>query len=91
MVQRKTINQDAKVGNEDLTATFQFIKTDIDGYGAAINELAFALHIKHDDGSSGYGRVVVDDILIGGERSDLNSLLVKLRDAVLSQLGYIDV
>lgn len=91
MVKRKTTNQDAKVGNEDLTATFQFRTTSIDGYGEDIKELTFSLVIKHDTGPSGYGRVIVDDELTGGERSGLNSLLVKLRDAVLLQQGYIDV
>ena len=91
MAKQKTINIEAKVGNEDLTATIQFIKTDVDGYGAPIKELAFALHISHTNGENGYGRVIVDDVLTAQERSDLNPLLVKLRDAVLAQEGYIDV
>jgi len=91
MTKQKTINQQAKVGNDDLMATFQFIKTDVDGYGAPIKELGFALNIEHDIGPSGYGRVIVDDVLTGGERTSLNQLLVKLRDAVLVQQGYIDV
>ncbi len=91
MVKQKTINQQAKVENEDLMATLQFIKTDVDGYGAPIKELSFALHIKHDNGPDGHGRVIVDDALTAGERSSLNSVLVKLRDAVLAQEGYIEV
>lgn len=91
MAKQKTINQQAKIGNEDLTATLQFVKTDVDGYGAPIKELTLALVIEHDNGPNGYGRVIVDDILTTQERSDLNVLLVKLRDAVLVQQGYIDV
>lgn len=91
MAKQKTINQQAKIGNEDLTATFKFIKTDVDGYGVAIKELSFALNIQHDVGPDNHGKVIVDNVLTAQERSDLNSLLIKLRDEVLTQLGYIDV
>ena len=56
MAKQKTINQQAKVGNEDLTATFRFIKTGTDGYGVDTKELAFALHIQHDVGPDGHGK-----------------------------------
>lgn len=91
MAKQKTINQQAKVGNEDLIMTFQFIKTAVDEYGEPIKELTVALHIRHDNGPDGYGRLIVDNAITAGERSNLNSLLVKLRDAILIQEGYIDV
>ena len=91
MARQLTVNEEAKIGNEDLTATLQFTKTGTDGYGADIKELSFALHIKHISGTSSHGRVIVDDVLTAQERSDLNPLLVKLRDAVLVVKGYINV
>lgn len=91
MAKQLTVNEQAKVGNDDLTATLQFVKVGDDGYGGAIKELSFALHIQHASGTSSHGRVLVDDVLTAQERSDLNPLLVKLRDAVLAAKGYIDV
>jgi len=81
---------EAAVSNEDLAATFEFIKVGTDGYGAPINDLAFTLRIKHVTGSGGYSRIIVDDTLTAQERTSLNQLLVKLRDAALDAAGYLD-
>lgn len=92
MAKQRTISEEAKIENEDLTATLSYIPTSYDGYGAPIKELAFALQVQHVSGTQGgYGRVIVDDVLTAQERSDLNPLLVKLRNAALLAAGYIDV
>lgn len=88
MAWEKTVNKQAVVTNENLTANFQFIKVGEDGYGADIKELFMTLIIRLDNGSQEAARVRVDDVLTAQERSDLNQNLLKLRDAALTQKGY---
>lgn len=88
MAWSKNVNLNADITNENLSAQFHFIKTGTDGYGGDIKDLAMTLRIELDDGSYDISRVIVQDVLNAQQKSDLNALLVILRDAALTAKGY---
>jgi hypothetical protein len=72
------------VTNQNLEGHFYF------GTGPAY-DLYWDLLVKNDSGKMVEAITVkVDDVLTAGERTSLNSLLVKLRDGALTAKGYVD-
>ena len=91
----KTIQKNAKIGNEDLRASFSYrggspAQPDAKPPVAAIPAtLVFSLHIEHDDGSSSLINVPVNTTLTNTtDRNKIRSLLIKLRDAAFVAGGY---
>jgi len=84
----------AKVGNEDLRASFAFrggspgdpdAEPPVDPTPAA---LTFSLHVEHEDGSAERINVPVTGALTAPQETSLKANLVRLRDAALAALGY---
>lgn len=76
----------AKVSNQDLRAVFSFS----DPSDPIPNDMRFRLHIETEAGQHETTEVRVQTTLTAGERTSLNALLVKLRDAALAQAGYVN-